>query len=175
MRIIAFDSSLARSAWAAYNPSGYFWDAQSFIKADDKRFPDLRFSAWRQWAGQALDDVQPEVVIYEVPTTHGQGKGEAQIMLMMTLRELCAVRQIPVVSIYPAHLKKHVAGDGKAEKKDMMRAVSLRVPEYSIWEDIGGDVADALGMLLWYQDGAPESDAAKAKAKRKARKKAVAA
>lgn len=171
MRIIAFDSSLARSAFAAFDGESYYWEAKSFIKPADKAFPDARFSEWRKWAEYALDDTfdgaWPHLVIYEIPTTLGQGSGEAQIMLMMTLRELCAARKIPMAKIYPAHLKSFLTGNGKADKAAMMAAVAARVPEYSGVEDEGGDIADSIGMLLWAANGAPISEA---EAKRRAKK-----
>jgi len=160
MKIIAFDSSLQRSAWASFNGEDYEWDARSFIKPKDKDFPDARFSEWRKWADAALAWHEPELCVMEVATTHGQGSGAPQIMLMMTLRELCAVRKIPVVSIYPTHLKAHTCGNGKADKAQMMQAVAVRVPEYSGVEDVGSDIADSLAMLLWFQDAMPPSAAA---------------
>lgn len=169
MKIIAFDSSLQRTGVAFYRDGAWFWEAKSFIVPRDKGFPDARFADWREWAASLIDYVQPDACVYEVPTTHGQGKGEAQIMLMMTLRELCAVRRIPTLAIYPAHLKKHLTGDGQADKAAMMRAVAARVPEYNPVDDDGGDIADALAMLLWHQDGAPPSQASRDKAARKAR------
>ena len=174
-RIIAFDSSLERSAWASFTEGEYSWDARSFIKSADPDFPDLRFNAWRNWAQFAIRGEQPEVCVYEKPTTHGQGSGGAQIMLEMTLRELLAIRRIPKMFIYPSHLKNHITGNGHATKEMMMEAVRARIPYYNPLEDKGGDIADALAQVLWVQDGAPESKAALAKqaAKIKSCKEAV--
>lgn len=174
MKIIAFDSSLKRSAMAAYDGNEWLWEARSFIESADKAFPDARFAQWRAWASCALDmtfeDGPPNVVIYEVPTTHGQGTGEAQIMLMMTLRELCAVRKIKTFPIYPSHLKKVTTGDGHADKAAMMAAVAARVPEYSGVEDDGGDIADSIAMVLWFWDGAAPSESSVKQAARMSKK-----
>jgi len=159
MRIIAFDSSLARSAWASWDGQKYRWDARSFIKPEDKAFPDARYADWRKWASMALKTSDPELVIYEMPTPTGNASGAPQIMLMMTLRELCAVRRIPVKAIYPTHLKAHISGNGNADKAAMMAAVAARVPAYRGVEDEGADIADACAMILWHADGMPPSAA----------------
>lgn len=170
MRIAAFDSSLARSAWASFDGNAYAFDAQSFIKPRDAKWPDERFADWRAWADAALQYTQPDVCIYEKPTPTGNASGAPQIMLEMTLRELCAVRRIPVLSIYPTHLKAHICGDGKADKAAMMAAVSARVWPYCAAKDEGGDIADALGIVLWYLDGAPPSAAELKRRAKKAKK-----
>lgn len=172
MTVLAFDSSLERSAWAVLCDGRAFWEARSFIKPRIKEWPDLRFHDWRLWAEMTLDQWKPEEVVYEKPTPRGGASGAPQIFLEMTLRELCAVRRIPVRSIYPASLKLHVAGHGHADKEAMMAEAAKRFPLYRADEDPGGDVADALGMLVWFRDGAPVPER-KVK-KRKARHLALA-
>jgi len=167
MNIIAFDSSLKRSAWAGVRDGVVMWDSRSFIKPNDKEFPDLRFHEWRLWAAGAIEFIEPSVCVLELPTPHGGASGKPQIMLEMTLRELCAVRRIKVKAIYPTALKLYLTGNGKADKSEMMQAVAARINGYDPVLDIGGDVGDALAQILWMQDGAPESQAAQ---KRRAKK-----
>lgn len=155
--ILTFDLSLKRSAFACCSDGVIKWGSRSFIEASDPKLPDLRFNEYRKWLVQLIGTTNPTAVIYEKPTTHGQGSGEAQIMLEMTLRELCAVRGIRPKYIYPASLKLYITGSGRAEKPQMMAVIAAKFPGYDPTQDVGGDIADALGLLVWARDGCPPS------------------
>jgi hypothetical protein len=153
--ILAFDSSLERSAYAALVDGVPAWATQSFIKPSVKGNMDLRYAEWRDWALMALDCWLPSEVVYERPTPQGAGSGHAQIFMEYTVRAYCAERNIIFHAIYPSTLKKHVTGRGDADKEAMMRAMREAWPTYANCSDPGGDIADALGLLKWRQDGAP--------------------
>jgi crossover junction endodeoxyribonuclease RuvC len=57
-----------------------------------------------------------------------------------------AVRQIPVVEYSPAEIKQTVTGNGRADKKQMIRMVQILLSLHG--DDLASDEADALAVAI---------------------------
>lgn len=100
---------------------------------------------------EANDDDCIELVVYEVPSTVYKSAQAARSMLGLEamIQYWCEVRRKPTQSVIPTALKKHMTGNGRADKDAMKAAARERYPGVKFDSSHAGD---ALCVLAWAED-----------------------
>jgi crossover junction endodeoxyribonuclease RuvC len=149
--ILALDIA-TRTGWA-YGRGEF--GAETF-KAP-KGNPALRLRDFRVWIEEFLDDLGPELVVYEMPVrTHASSaQRNLSVALISRVEEAAAVRSIPARGCYSSALKKWATGSGTADKDAMIAAARREFPEAMI---SASDEADALLLLAWARAGCPVTE-----------------
>lgn len=106
--------------------------------------PFLAF--WRKWLVHHFKDIGPTVVVFEAPLLPQKtsiSTVRKLVGLASVLEMVCVELGIPCEEVNLATVKKHLTGDGRAEKPDMLRAArNCGVSPKSY------DEADAFGIWL---------------------------
>lgn len=146
MRIFALDQAL-KTGWASQDERGGVECGTLVFEADRGESKGIRYLKFRNWLNKMMDQIKPEVVVYE--QTHQRGGYATEVAYAFTTRiqELCAERRIPYKAVHSGTLKKSATGSGKASKPEMIIKAKARFP--SLLEVIGDDddIADALHLL----------------------------
>lgn len=116
-------------------------------------------AAYDDWLQDMLVDEAPGLVIYEAPSLFAKTTPATVIKLngLATHTELvCFRRSVPCRKVNPSSLKKFFAGNGRAEKADMVAAAR----RYG-WEVRDDNAADACAVRAWaiFCYGTPEQKA----------------
>lgn len=102
-----------------------------------------RFSAFSDWLCNMLTDQVPGLVVFEAPVI-GRGLSASRLAAgMASIVELmCWRREIAHYEVSPQTVKKHFAGSGRAQKRDVIEACRQRG-----WDPQDDNAADALALL----------------------------
>lgn len=145
IRILALDLG-TKTGWAAATPG---IGVESGVQVFDLRrgeSPGMRFLRFRRWLGQMLEDLSPELVVYELAHHRGGPATELAVGFQTRVQELAAARGVEYTSVHTATLKKHATGSGRAGKPAMIAAAAARWPDQVLEDD---NQADALCLLAW--------------------------
>lgn len=123
--VLAVDTGMA-SGWAFHDRAGMVCGTQMFPPGGSLGATLGRFHVW---IADAIDEMRPEVVVYEDPTTFGHGvklrfgMAAGVELVAFRLERLCLPLAIK-------RIKKHATGNGNAAKADMIdaaRAMGWRI------------------------------------------------
>lgn len=107
------------------------------------------FAHFSMWLSDQITIHEPRMIAYEAPvltTARTHFQTAFRLMGLAAVTEMVA-HQREVRRVVPAHnqtVKKFAAGNGRANKADMIDAMRVRG-----WEPRDEHAADALGVLLW--------------------------
>lgn len=135
------------TGWACARPGAEPVSGSHRIPGD--RGDGFYFDHYSQWLADMLTVHAPRLLVYEAPVlTHGKTSIQTAFRLMglAAITEAVAHRREirRVETANNATVKKHVTGNGRAEKIDMLEAMRRRG-----WEPRDEHAADALGVLLY--------------------------
>ena len=115
--------------------------------------PGAFFALYRNWLESKILEIGPSEIYYERPHFRGRGATEVCVGLQTRVQELAAHHRIGHGAVAPATVKKHVTGNGRAGKHDVIRAMRER---WGLGEDdlplSADNEADALAVLAWAMD-----------------------
>lgn len=128
-------------------------------KKGRKTLPDdhmgKRLLDFETWVHNILSKLQPNVVFFEEAGGHYQNQSAARMAYAqwgaMVMR--AAHFNIPIVGVRNTTLKKYAAGNGRAQKEDMIHAAKQKFPDVEIPDDNAADAVHILayGMSTKYQ------------------------
>jgi crossover junction endodeoxyribonuclease RuvC len=157
MWILGIDPGTATTGYAVIKTSSNKYHAQDFglIETDKNGTPGKRFeNIYKQMVG-LLNKYSPDVMVIEKIFFANNAKtairvGQAQgVMLLAAARS-----KVDVVEIAPGTIKKVVAGSGRADKKDIQRALrkvfGAKVRSKAKKRTHFDNAADALAVALCY-------------------------
>lgn len=159
VNVLALDPSFTCTGWAMRQFSGKVeCGAKSFLlnTKEMKAWPARRFSQFTFWLEWMVRDLKVEVIVFEECTPGMASRDrDALVGIKTRILEVAAMHSIPTLTIYPSTLKKHATQNGFAKKEDMKAEAERQYAFYDPTEDPGGDMADALMLLSWFEAGAP--------------------
>lgn len=144
MKILALDCA-TRTGWAVLMDGAVESGVQVFdVRRGESR--GMRFLRFRAWLNQMLDQVKPEVLIFEQAHHRGGAATEVGVGLATRVMELACEREIEYQTVHTGTLKKFATGKGNAGKPAMIAAAKERFPTQVVEDD---NQADALLILAW--------------------------
>jgi len=154
LHVAAYDLSLTSTGYARIGQDG---QVRTFVKPTDPVEGDhataTRIWAIAGWCMRQLTE-NTALVVLEAPSFGSEhGQQHERSALWWAVRRGLAVRRrpdgtpLPVGRIAPATLKARVAGNGRASKADMRKAVAKLYPGQGLHR-VTYDEADAVGLAL---------------------------
>lgn len=144
MKFLAFD--LASSCgWAYHDGKTLTSGVRKFAGSAPEKFRQLN-----EWLENLyLNEKRPDLVAYEKPHFRGYPATFLLVGFATRVEEFFYRKGVKCVSIHSGTMKKHIAGSGKAEKSEVIKAVKAK---FKITKEIGDDEADALSCLAYVMD-----------------------
>lgn len=99
------------------------------------------------WLEAMLVAEQPQVVVYEQPSIFAKTTPATVIKLnglAYDAERICKLRRIRCYSVNPSRLKKFFAGNGRAQKQDM-----IDIARREGWLVLDDNAADACAVWAW--------------------------
>ena len=150
MTLLAIDPSSTKTGYAVMADSMTLLDA-GFLKPDKTRDPAImRIAAMTKQLGEVLDEWQPGKVLVEMPSAHAAGRlqGRATGLAIYGFaagamwRACHAVTDTEVVDA-----QVWTRGVSKLKRQQL---ICMAFPQYDSEKDKGGDIADAIGLAVWW-------------------------
>lgn len=124
-------------------------------KTKEDEHVGIQFSRMEIWLWRLLKELQPDVVFYEESAGHYQSvdASRAAFGWRVLILACCARLSIPTEGYAASTIKKYATGSGRAEKEDMIHAVSQKFKGLDIKDDNTADAVHILcyGMSVKYQ------------------------
>ena len=135
--------------WAT-NCQGLVWSGVQDFTPSKRESNDMRYVRFHDWLEKRLEELQPEIVGYEMP--HNRGGHATQVLngLAAIVQLLCGKKGVTHTPVHSSILKKHATGSGRASKGEMLEAAKQRFPDQDIKDD---NQADALHLLDYLGSG----------------------
>ncbi len=149
MRILGIDPGIARVGWAVIETHSPQLITKSFgcIETDKGEKPEVRLQEIHEAITLLCKKFQPDCMSVEelffatnAKTAIGVGQSRGVILLA------AAQAKVPVVSYTPLAVKRAIAGDGKADKKQVTSMV-VRTLKLKVAPKLD-DTADALAIAM---------------------------
>jgi Holliday junction resolvasome RuvABC endonuclease subunit len=119
----------------------------------------MRFLEFRRWLRDLIDDLQPEIVVYERPERFQSGAAvELCVGFMTRVQEVAAGYDAEYCAVGPKRLKKFATGNGNAAKDAMARAANEYFDNADAGEITDHNEADAVLLLAFALEGFPEPE-----------------
>lgn len=153
MIILGIDPGIARVGWAVLSVVGAKLTPISYdcIETEKEKTPEKRLSEIYASLTQLIKKYSPEVMAVEDLFFATNAKtaisvGQSRGVILLT----AAHEHIPVVSYSPLAVKRAITGDGKADKKQVSRMVTLtlKLPKTPLLDDTTDAIA--IGMTHAY-------------------------
>jgi len=161
--IFSLDPGSKKTGWAVMGARKQLIQAGLLLPDKQSTAPEFRIHRMCEDLRNLLDEVQPAVILIEWTSGKvgkkrhgGQGAGLAiyGISVGSLWREVLAWRRA-----LPAEQQLEVKVELILEntwcrsvtKRKRIDAVSMAFPQYNPEKDRGGDIADAIGLNVWYQ------------------------
>lgn len=161
--ILAIDPSSKRTGWAVMTMGGQLREAGIITPAKQSAASQYRIASMREDLQTLLEEVRPTIVLIEYVSSHvgrrrhqGEGSGLAVYGCAVGVtwqavedwkHTLPAERQSRTL----IHLIDPDVWTAGVEKEQRQLAVASEYPTYDPKVDPGGDIADAIGLGVWFQ------------------------
>lgn len=143
---IFFDQAI-KTGWAVYSDASVVSGVEEF-KTRRGESPAMRFHHFSVWVGMMLDRYKPDICSYEMPHFRGGFATELCVGFATRIQEECAKRDVDCTNIHSATLKKHITGNGKSSKGDVIAAVKKKFSGIAIIDDNHADALAGLSKLI---------------------------
>jgi hypothetical protein len=159
--IFGLDPGSIRSGWAILDYREQLIEAGSMY-GKTKADPEFRISAMCHDLRQLLSKWQPKTIVIEITSGKvgrkrhtGCGSGLAVYgMAVGSLWQICEAWRfsLPIEQQFDVKILLIRENDWTRQvpKEDRNAAIAAMFTEYKIQDDPGGDVADAIGLGLWF-------------------------
>lgn len=147
IKCVMFFDQATKTGWAVYNDEVLASGVEEF-KTRRGESPAMRFHHFSVWVGMMLDKYKPDLCGYEMPHFRGGFATELCVGFATRIQEECAVRDVDCTNIHSATLKKHITGNGKAGKEDVIVAVKKKYPDVNIVDDNHADALAGITKLI---------------------------
>lgn len=160
--ILSLDPSSTCTGWALMDRSARLLQGGLLTPDKLKTDPQFRIAAMCRDLRQLLDELQPEMILIEWPSGHVGTKrhhgGGAGLSIYGAacggLWQVCEhwLRSLPPEQQNDREVELILENDWTrgVPKVDRVAGVASRFSEYSIEQDPGGDLADAIGLGVWF-------------------------
>lgn len=108
----------------------------------------MRYRNFAAWVGQMLDKYKPSIVGYEQAHHRGGYATELCVNFTGRIQEECARRNIDYAKVHTAKIKKHITGNGRASKVDVIEAVKKKYYGIGIVDDNHADALAGLDYMM---------------------------
>lgn len=144
-RILTLDLG-GRTGWSTY-VRGKIESGTQIFDLRRGESTGMRYIRFNSWLEQMFTLIEPELVVFEM--AHHRGGFATELLLGMVTRveEMCARHKTEYSKVHSATLKKTITGSGRAEKADVIEAVSKKFHK----EVVDDNEADALAILAWVE------------------------
>jgi Holliday junction resolvasome RuvABC endonuclease subunit len=155
--ILAIDPGLREIGYAAIQGSGLVAHGVKSLRLIPRA--RRRYEA-RKALTQWLDSYRPAVVVLEATHRHPTGTFQTVHAMARSLATVARHRRRKVVTYSPQTVRKHLVGNGKAEKKAVAYAVAERFPVLRIyltqdrrWKELFfRNMFDAVALAIHHRD-----------------------
>jgi len=110
----------------------------------------MRFVRFRKWFTEMLDNIGPDIVVYEQAHMRGGPATEALVGLTTIVIEMCDMMGMDYTTVHTGQLKKHATSKGNASKAEMILAANRL--SFVTKKIKGDDEADAVHIFDWARD-----------------------
>jgi Holliday junction resolvasome RuvABC endonuclease subunit len=160
--IFSLDPGSIRSGFSVMKPPDQLIEAALLLPDKKAMGSEFRINTMCQDLWQLLDKHQPTIIIVEWTSgklnqrrhrgsgqglgVHGAAKGALWREAIAWRRSLPAEQQIGVKVIV---VRENDWTNG-VPKLNRQAAIAVLFPQYRVEQDSGGDIADAIGLAVWY-------------------------
>jgi Holliday junction resolvasome RuvABC endonuclease subunit len=125
MNILALDCA-TKTGWALADGNGKIIESgvQDFSKRRGES-NGILFMKFRKWLSELIISTEATVIAYERAHFRGGAATEICVGLQTRVQELSAEKELNVLPIHTAELKKFATGRGNADKSEMINIASL--------------------------------------------------
>lgn len=155
--ILAIDPGLREIGYAAVQGPGLMAHGVESLR----RIPrEQRLSEARKALGQWIDSYRPSVVVLEATHRHPTGTFQSVHALARSLATMARRKRRKVVAYSAQTVRKHLVGNGKAEKIAVAKVVADRFPMLRIyltqdrrWKELYfRNMFDAVALAIHHRD-----------------------
>lgn len=149
-KIFFFDAA-TKTGWAVYLGGEPYSKIESGVvefRAGRGESNGMRYRNFAAWVGQMLDKYKPSIVGYEQAHHRGGYATELCVNFTGRIQEECARRNIDYAKVHTAKLKKHITGNGRASKVDVIEAVKKKYYGIGIVDDNHADALAGLDYMM---------------------------
>jgi len=161
--ILSVDPSSTRTGWALLSQGERLLQGGILTPDKVRSDPQFRIAAMCRDLRQLLDEIEPETILIEITSGKVAGhkrnamKGAGLGVYGMAVGAIWQAAEAWLRSRPPEQkneteivLIKENDWTRGIPKSDRIAGVASRFPEYSSEQDPGGDLADAIGLAIWY-------------------------
>ena len=161
--VFAIDPGSKKTGWAVLGAREKLIQAGLLLPDKQSAAPEFRIHRMCEDLRNLLDELQPAVILIEWTSgkvgrkrhsgggaglaIHGAATGALWREVLAWRRVLPAEQQLEV----KVELILENTWTRQVPKADRIEAISVMFPQYLPEQDSGGDIADAIGLNVWYQ------------------------
>lgn len=160
--IFAIDPGSVRAGWCVVKPQGELVEGGVILPENFKASNDIRIADMCEDLRELLLEWEPRVILLEWVSGHvgrrrhkgsgagltvyGVSVGALWWVILTWKKSLPAKRQLEIEVV----LIDETIWTGQVHKLDRALAIGEMFPRYNIKKDPGQDLADAIGLCVWY-------------------------
>lgn len=158
-RILAIDPGTRFMGVAFIDNGKLIYHGVKVIKKKDSPHETLQYA--RKIVLRLIKDFRPHLIAVEKAFFGNNRKAALVNVVVMEIRAIARRKDVNFIDYSPSTLKKFIAGNGRASKMEVSRAVVLRYPELKVFltqdrawkERFHQNMFDAvaLGIMAWYK------------------------
>lgn len=126
MKVVLSLDLATQTGWA-YIANGLISSGSQSFKISKKDYPGQRFLRFRSWLRTIIEEVKPELIVYEDVMKWSSGAAsKCYCGLLAILQTECEAKEIPYEGVHVATIKKFATGSGVASKEQMISKAKER-------------------------------------------------
>lgn len=148
MRILGIDPALTKSGWAIVERKGNvsIYIASGVIKTDSKEPLAQRLKLIYTTISDVISKYQPNLAAIEETFVNKNAATSLKLGCARGAVITClAMHDLEVMEFTPKYIKKSLTGSGSADKNQMLKMITLLMPQAKVQYD---DEADAIAIAL---------------------------
>lgn len=131
LKILAIDPGTKHMGYAFLDKGKLLYYGVKVI--EKKKSPHETLKAGRKAVLGLINDLKPNILVIEKAFVSNNRSASLLNVFFDEIRAISKRKKLKVLSFAPSTVKKHIAKDGWAEKKEVAKAIASKYPELRVY------------------------------------------